>query len=279
MVTPRIDQSTGNTAEIAAAGIYPRTGQSTSISSARSTDSSALSGLVSFAMSYQLGELNFSDNSTTFAYRNQDNSLALRATSQTNVQLRSEQITFDATFTAESLGLTAKDFKDPTQPLTLKLSYTTSEIEINQKISVNKVNTLRKPEEIVTDLAKALREVFKDQGNKSVLLDLDMEALQVMLGGDRKTSELFTELVMLVAAINLQRKQGESNDYVIKISGKGKPYLNVDEKTDVKGKQMTVDVNITILPPGSGANAAPQETAETPAALAKGNEKSDQSPE
>ena len=55
---------------------------------------------------------------------------------------------------------------------------------------------------------------------------------------------------MIMAAINLMKKQGEpSNDYVIHLSGKGKPYYDLQEEIDAKGFQKDYEFNITILPP------------------------------
>ncbi len=208
-----------------------------------------LSGVSSFAMAMQLSELSLSSTTTQFLYRS-DNSLAVKARSQVNFQTRSEEYRFDITMSAESMGLTSADFVDPTQPMTIQLTYAQSQLQLSQKISIQEVETLRKPEEIIQDLVKALRDVFKDPGNKTVSYVLDSEAIQSLAQSDPKLARLFGELVMIMAMVNLMKQQGEErNDYTILLSGKGKPYLDIQQEIEGELVNQTYQFNITVEPP------------------------------
>lgn len=207
------------------------------------------SGVTAFAYSMQVTELNFTDSETKMVVRD-DNSLAISAKSSLNVNLKIEQYRFDITLTAESLGLGKDSFADPTKPMNISLKYSQSQLEINQKISIKEVKTLRPAQEILRDLVKGLTAALRDPGNKSIMYTLDEEAVSSLVQSDPKLGKLFGELVMIMAAINLMKKQGEpSNDYVIHLSGKGKPYYDLQEEIDAKGFQKDYEFNITILPP------------------------------
>ncbi|MAT43303.1 MAG: hypothetical protein CL609_13265 [Anaerolineaceae bacterium] len=219
----------------------------------------ALSGVTSFAMSMQISELNFSQNETNLVYR-KDNSLALHATSSTNINLKTELFTFDITLSAESLGLNKNMFADPLKPITLNLQYTQSELAVSQKISIKKVQTLRTPQEIIQDLVEGLTEALQDPENKSIMYHLDEEAIASLVQSDSKMAKLFSELVMIMNAINLMKKQNQpSHDYIIYLSGKGNPYLEVKEETQAEAYQKEYKINITILPPQADATS-PSET-------------------
>ncbi len=212
----------------------------------------AFSGVASFAMSMHLSELNLTSNTTQFAYRS-DNSLAIQARSQVNFKARTEEFHFKITLSAESLGLTKADFSDPTQPMIIRLTYAQSQLQISQKVTIQEIQTLRKPEEIVQDLVKALTEVIKDPGNKTVSYLLDSEAITSLAQSDPKLARLFGELVMVMAMINLMKRQGEDRtDYTILLSGKGKPYFDIQQEIDGEMINQTYEFNITVLAPEAG---------------------------
>ena len=210
---------------------------------------SQISGVSSFAMAMRLSELSLTSTTTQFQYRS-DNSLAIKAHSNISFQARTEEFRFDVTMSAESLGLTRVDFMDASKPMTIQLTYSQSQLQVSQKISIKEIQTLRKPEEIIQDLVKALTNVFKDPGNKTVSYVLDSEAIQSLTQSDPKLARLFGELVMIMAMVNLMKRQGEErNDYTIFLSGKGKPYLDIQEEIDGELVSQTYQFNITVEPP------------------------------
>jgi hypothetical protein len=216
---------------------------------------SVLTNLAQFTMSSHISDLNLSEDSTSFAYYKSDNSMAMRAESHTQVHLHEETYNFEINYSAEALGLTEKDFNGG-KPMVLKFSFQQKEINYESIISARVVNTLRNPLDILTDLAKALRDVLRDGDNKSVSYVLDDEARKSLLS-DPKITKLVNELILLMASINLAKKQGQSKHYTINVSGKGKPWIDYQEKTNIDGKSQTVNYTITINPPGQKTISAP----------------------
>jgi hypothetical protein len=214
-----------------------------------------ISSLAQIAIKHDLLDFSYNSQNTHFAYYKDDQSLAMRASSSIDIHSSIEKYSFDLTFSAESLGLTAKDFEaNAGKPFQFKFSV---QRDIFQSIKTSKTSlqkTLRKPEDILHDLAKALTEVMKDKGNKSVSYELDEEARQALMG-DSKMIELLGELVMMMSMINMQKSQNNpSNDYTISISGKGKPMLNVEDHTQVEHQSQAVEFSITIQPPPGVTN-------------------------
>jgi hypothetical protein len=209
-----------------------------------------ISSLAKIAIEHDLLDFTFNSQNTQFAYYKGDHSLALRASSTIDIHSRAEKYRFEIDFSAEFLGLSAKDFEvNGGKPILLDLSFNRETIQAihTRKASVQK--TLRKPQDILNDLAQALHEVMKDEGNKSVSYVLDEEARQALMG-DSKMLELLSELVMVMSMINLQKdRNSPSNDYSIRISGKGKPILNIEDHTQVEHQSQEVQFIITIHPP------------------------------
>jgi hypothetical protein len=219
-------------------------------------NTSQLSPLAQMAYSYQLTDLAISASQTSFAYYKDDQSMAMKATSEMDVHLQQEKISLDFTFSGEALGLTAKDFEaNGGQPIKLNLSFQQTFSQVKYTSTTQVVKTLRSPQDILSDLAKGLTRVLRDRGNKSVQYVLDEDAMKSLLS-DPETTKLMSELVLLMATINLMKEPGESRGYTISVSGTGKPYIDRQEKLEVQSRQVSVAYNITINPPAA-VNAAP----------------------
>jgi len=212
------------------------------------TQVSVLTPLAQFSMSSHITDLTLSDDKTSFAYYKSDNSMAMRAESQTQVHLHEETSNFDITYSAEALGLKSKDFANG-KPMVLKFSFQQKELSYQSVMSAQVVNQIRDPQDVLSDLAKALRDVLRNDGNKSVMYVLDDEARKSLLS-DPKILKLANELILLMASINLAKRQGNANNYTIYVSGKAKPRVDKNEKTDIDSKTNTINVTITINPPG-----------------------------
>lgn len=214
------------------------------------SDKKDISDISSFALTMQLSEINYASSSTEMLYRSNDDSLALKANRSINFNLKIEKFQFDITLSAESLGLDASMFKNKSEPLTIKLQYTQSELMITNDIYIKKHKTLRTPQEIIQDLVKGLTTAMQDPDKRTIIYTLDDEAVQSLVQSDPKMAKLFGELVMIMNAVNLMKDQSHgTRDYTIMLSGKGKPYTEVTEEVDVKGFAKEYSVNITILPP------------------------------
>lgn len=213
-----------------------------------SADRISRSGVSQLAISYGLTEVHQTRNQTTLIYR-KDQSLALRAISATDLNLKQETYRLELTMTADQVGLGSADFSNPNQPITLKLSFRQSHTEIEHNLQVRLVKPIRTAEEIITDVAKALAKVMRDPSNKTVRYELDEEARQALTGADLK---LWQHLILMMAMINLQQRSDEPrNNYLILVSGKRSPYLDINEHKDIRAESLQIEIQITILPPAA----------------------------
>lgn len=231
-------------------------------------DSQKISSLAQLIYQHDVEDFSYSSDKTAFAYYAQDHSLAVQAHSQMDIQTHSESYSFDIRFSAEALGLTAKDFiANNGNPIEFrfKKSYSQTSIYNEQTLSLN--NTLRKPYEIIGDLGKALQSILKDRGNKSISYVLDEEARKALMG-DSEAIKALGEMVMLMGMINLMKQSNKpGNDYIIEVSGKGKPVLNIDQKTQVKQENIEVEFHFTVAPPTETETQSAESTASSDLSL------------
>ena len=228
------------------------TGES-SPSITQQTGKAELTNLAQITATSHITDFTYSATYTAYAYYNDDHSLALKANSETNIKTHEETYQFDVTLSAESLGLTDEDFKDGKSKY-LSFSYEKKDIAMNYLSSMQVQNTIRKPEDVLNDLAKALRQVMSDGGNKTVIYQLDDEAQKALLASPEIT-RLANQLILLMAYINLSKKEGPANHYAISVSGKGKPVENYQESTNIESNIKKVNFNIRINPPGASKTA------------------------
>jgi hypothetical protein len=251
-------------------GAVQRTSKSSlqeSQSSVSGSNNAYSSSLLKFAYSRNITELTYSNDETIIGYR-KDNSMALRAHSTTNINMRQESISVEATFSAESLGLSADCFgEDGKTPIQFSMAFSMSDFQLNYKSSAKVVQTTRSVDEILQDLGSALGNALRGKGQ--IRLNLDDEALRSIFA-DEKIAKLYMEIVSLVAMVNSMKKMNEdSEDQEINISGKGKPYLDYEEQLSIDSKESLIEFKFTILPPGSAQEqiSSSQDSVETPAAV------------
>lgn len=129
-------------------------------------------------------------------------------------------------------------------------------MEVERYLNLSVIKPIRLAEEVIADIAKAIFKILRDPSDKTIRYELDQEARQALIGANLK---LWQELVLMMAMINLQKRTGEPrNDYVIAVSGKLPPYLNIEEVQSVKGESVNILVQITILPPSDPAQEGPK---------------------
>jgi hypothetical protein len=223
--------------------------------------SDGLSPLASFALNHQVLDLSVNTEQTQFLMRSSDNSIAMRLHSTTDFQASIERMTLDFDFSAESLGLTAKDFaatKGKPIQFSFAIQRESMSFSLEQNIHVQK--TIRSADEVLTDIAKGIGEVLKQRGDKGIALVLDQEAIQSLLGASGSSGELVDEVVRLLIWINtLKLGKGDKQLYALFVSGKGKPVVNVEEKKSINIQSIQMNVNITIHPPVESQSTASQE--------------------
>ena len=230
---------------------------------AAAENSNEISPLLSFSSQYELSELKFNSVETAFAYR-KDNSLALKARREVDIQLKQERYTIEATFTAESLGLTAKEFEAVgNKPLELSFSFKQSDLHVQYKATAAERKTLRKPEEILQDLVKSLSNILKEKGDKNIFVLLDEDAIKLLLQ-DERFAKIVQDVINLINVLNqLKLHGGERKNYGIKLSGKGAPYMDYEENLTVRASETTIEFKMTILPPKSEGENDSQAALET----------------
>jgi hypothetical protein len=241
------------------------------VSDGQKGSSSLLSPLAQMAYSYQLTDLAVNAKQTSFAYNNDDQSQSMKATSEIDAHLQQEKISLDFKFSAEALGLTAKDFEaNGGQPIKVNFAYQQTITQVKYTSTTQIVKNLRSPQEVIGDLASALSRVMRNRGNKSVSYILDDDAMKALLS-DPKIMKLMEELVLVMAAINLMKQSGPSTAYTIYVSGTGKPTVEKQENEEIQSKQVNVALSITINPPAEANPEQPVNVPETetqPAAVA-----------
>jgi hypothetical protein len=211
---------------------------------------SPLTLLARVARQHEFSEVAISQDSTRLALRAEDGSLLMRATYHTDVHLKQERVVMELTFAGETLGLTRVDFaQNGGGPIQLSLSLRQSWLAGEVGTSSQLVRPTRKAEEILRDLSKALVDVLRQRGNKNISVALDEEAVRSLLG-DAKVAKLFGELLGLIRVISAMKLEaGPRDDYLISISGQGKPYLESESSLRLEGEDLQVELHLTILPP------------------------------
>lgn len=238
--------------------------KTTSFSLSRSSgeNSNGFSPLLAFSSQTEISELHFTSTETAFAYR-KDNSLALKARRDIDVQMKQERYTIEATLSAEMLGLSAKDFEATgNKPIEFFFSFKQSDLQVKYQSSTAERKTLRKPEEILHDLIKSLASILKEKGDKNITVMLDEEAIKLLMQ-DERFAKVVRDVINLINILNqLKLHGGERNNYEIKLSGKGKPYIDHQESISVRGSESTFEFKLTILPPKAEENPKIPEAAE-----------------
>ncbi len=231
------------------------------------TDQVQLSDASRTAMQYTLQESNLSANWSDTELDLGDG-IKANARFSLNYAERLESLNLSFTFSAESLGYTQENFKAfGGKPIELKFEFFQQTIEYVKESKLTIQETKRTAEEIITDIANALRDVFLKKGDKSVLLSMDADAFQTLLE-NADTRSMLDDIVALIGLINDMRTNGGARDhYQIYISGKGKPKIDYEESVDVKVEGSRISIRVTIQPPLEAAGHSENTPTESMPAL------------
>jgi len=212
-----------------------------------------LSRLAQMAVAYDMKDVHYSSYQTQFSYYNHNRSMSMHVRSSTDVHVHTERISLDLVFSAEALGLTADDFAETNgKPIRLRLKFQQSELFFYHRKSLRRHYPLRKPEDILYDIATALREAVSNRGDKSISLVLDMEAIRSLIGS-APVRELLDEVIALIGIVNSLKLYADQlrDRYTVVVSGKGKPVTTIEEETRADLTSSEVELTLTINPPGS----------------------------
>ena len=210
---------------------------------------SGVSPLARFSLAYGLSEVSLSASQAQYGYTRQGGGAALRVSRSLSVKTSQETLHVALAFSAEALGLSSADFSAAGgEPIRLRFKFRQEQARLDYSSQTQVLKTVRKPEEILSELADALGKVFRQRGGKSIGVILDEEAAQALLC-DEKAREAFAMLIALMNLIEMQSQEGELKRYLIRLSGKGKPMIDHAERLEVEAHSLAVDVELTIYPP------------------------------
>ena len=203
----------------------------------------------SMAMDYNVQEFNFSAQWNE-SINNQEHGIVANASYAVDYSQKIESLKMDFTFSAESLGLSKKDFEaNGGKPIELQIDFAQQSVDYLRERSLTVSQPNRKAHEVLADIAKGLQTVFSKKGDKNVRLHLDHEAVQSLLQ-DAKSTELMDDIVALITIINqIRLHQGKPDQYDIYVSGKGKLTVDYHDKLKVNISGSSVSLHITIQPP------------------------------
>ncbi len=199
----------------------------------------SLSALSHVALKQGWSEVQFSAESSKFAYR-RDGSLALSVHTRTSLIAHLEEVSIEIKLPASLLGEGIK----LDSPLTIELQAWDQHLSVQTSKSASFIRPTRRVEEILTDILQAVREAFGHKGVKSLTLLFDEEALRI-LSADEKLRKAIQDILALVQMINaLRQDDQEAEALVAHISGKGKPYWQVTQDHSILAEEKRVTVKL-----------------------------------
>ncbi len=219
------------------------------LSSIAKGDQVHLSDASRTAMKYNAQALDFSANWTDTKL-DLGEGITANAKFSLNYAERFESLELSFTFSAESMGYTSENFKGfGGKPIELHFEFFQQIVDYVKESKLTISGTKRGADEIIADIAAALREVFQQKGDKLVQLSMDTEAFQTLLE-NVDTRNMLDDIVALIGIINSMRlHEGPRDQYQILISGKGKPRIDYEEKVDLKIEGSKISIRLTIQPP------------------------------
>jgi hypothetical protein len=180
-----------------------------------------------------------------------------------DVSYRSQETEMTLTLPAEFFGsgaFSSSAFQNG--PLQVTMEYRSFTQQVQTKTQITQVTPLRKAEDILTDITKAISQVLQNKGDKSVSLHLDDAAIHALLS-DPSIQKVMREISALLCVINSMTTQEKMRDqYTIRVSGKGSPYQDVQQNTTIRGESNTVRLKLVILPPQPDQASSNSETGE-----------------
>jgi hypothetical protein len=190
-----------------------------------------------------------------------DGSLALRATATFDLALKRQETILDLTLPYEAFAPGSLDLRlFANGPLQIQLDQRSRVTNFSSTTQSDTVKPLRSVEEILGDLTRLLGQALRQQDMRSLRIDFDEEALQV-LGGLSSSQELMRSLSSLMLMIRTLASADKTNDYWLHITGQGQPYQISQRDSRLEIEEEVVQLRLTILPPAS-AKASPLDVAE-----------------
>lgn len=203
----------------------------------------ALSDLSLAVLRQGWSEVHFSAQSSRFAFY-RDGGLALSVQTRTSFTARHQEVMLEIRLPASLLGegITLKS------PLTIEIEAWDEHLRLQTFRQVSQVKPTRRVEEILFDILKAIQEALGGKNPKSLRLYFDEEALRI-LSADEKLRKLIQELLHLIQIIQaLRHKELSEETLIAYISGKGKPYWQINEEQSVEIEETRVSLRLIFQP-------------------------------
>ncbi|MGB9640690.1 MAG: hypothetical protein ACPL4H_07225 [Anaerolineales bacterium] len=211
-------------------------------------DSVAISSQAQSLSSSQIHGLQSHRNQISFSFISPDKSNALIIKRALSLQTNTETVQINLSFLSEKLN-PINIATDPQKSISIRvvLHIHREQSTLNYQAVLKKIQTTRSPEEILLDLMEGLREVINKHGNNIVSIMMDEEAIK-SLSGDEKFRKAFQELLTLIKLISMQHASEGRAFSVIKLSGKGKPYLQYQEEINFEQNHQDFEIEIIVSP-------------------------------
>ena len=207
------------------------------------------SPLAQISTAYGLTNLSVQGSKTQYGFY-KDGSLGLQANTTYQYSLQQNFSNLELTFSADLFkeGTFAENtFKNG--PLSFEMDAWDQTIQAETSTKIRVVQPIRKVEDILKDITTGVREILSQRGDKNLRLVLDGEAIQALLS-DEKIKGLMNELAGLICVINgLSLYGGPRQDYTLLVSGKGKPYLDIQQDQQIHVTSNRLHFKVTVTPP------------------------------
>jgi hypothetical protein len=194
-------------------------------------------------------EVYFQEEQSRLVFGNGADKIILDSTQSIHFQSKTAIHHMQLVVPGELMGLSQEDFKATFgQPLRLSFTFNMKNRQVEQSQSLEFTRPQRNAADILKDIADALAEVAKQPGNKNLALSLDIEAIQSLIG-NRNAADLMDDIVALINLINSLRKQENTENYHVLVSGKGTPEIKYSEEKHISLEKVSIDFDLTIMPP------------------------------
>ncbi|MCX8063081.1 MAG: hypothetical protein N3D16_10920 [Anaerolineales bacterium] len=195
-------------------------------------------------------EAQFTAQSTKLVFR-RDGSLALSVQTHTSFSFRRQEITLEVYLPASILG----EGFTMQSPLVIEIEAWDEHLHLQFSRQITLIRPTRRVEEILFDILNAVQEAFGRRDIKSLRLFFDEEALKI-IAADEKLRKLVGELLSLIQMIQaLRQKEPLGDTLTVSISGKGRPYWQVNDERSVEIEETTISLRFVFQPGDSDLRA------------------------
>ncbi|MGB9674392.1 MAG: hypothetical protein ACPL3P_09660, partial [Anaerolineales bacterium] len=143
------------------------------------TDSLAISPQAQLLFSYQGQGFKLNQNQTSSSYAFPDKSGAFQISRGYSLQTNTEAVQIRLSYLSDKYNPSDQESKlEEAASIRLVLRIHRVRTSLDYQLDVKKIQTIRKPEEILKDLMEGIQEVLKKYGNHVISIEMDEEAIK-----------------------------------------------------------------------------------------------------